>query len=262
MHLEVNNLQKEFPTKQGAVTALKNINMHVETGEFVCVIGASGSGKSTLLRLVAGLDFPSAGEIKVDQVPVIGPGRDRGMVFQQYTLYPWLNVAKNVEFGLKLQGISRAKRKERVDYYLNVVGLTQFKNALPKALSGGMKQRVAIARALACEPKILLMDEPFGALDVQTKETMQQFLLEIWRRTGTSILMITHDVEEAVFLAQRIYVLTARPGTVQREFNINLPSEEEARSYHVKSLTEFQQYRETITQMLRDNTVEQEVMVG
>ncbi|MFP4338450.1 MAG: ABC transporter ATP-binding protein [Halothece sp.] len=262
MHLEVNNLHKEFPTKQETVTALKNINMHVETGEFVCVIGASGSGKSTLLRLIAGLDDPSGGEIKVDQVPVIGPGRDRGMVFQQYTLYPWLNVAKNVEFGLKLQGISRSQRKERVNYYLNVVGLTQFKNALPKALSGGMKQRVAIARALASEPKILLMDEPFGALDVQTKENMQQFLLDVWRRTGTSILMITHDVEEAVFLAQRIYVLSARPGTVKREFNIHLPMEEEVQSYHIKALPEFQQYRENITQMLRNSTVEQEVMVS
>lgn len=262
MHLEVNNLHKEFPTKQETVTALKNINMHVETGEFVCVIGASGSGKSTLLRLIAGLDDPSGGEIKVDQVPVIGPGRDRGMVFQQYTLYPWLNVAKNVEFGLKLQGIPRGKRKERVNYYLNVVGLTQFKNALPKALSGGMKQRVAIARALASEPKILLMDEPFGALDVQTKENMQQFLLDVWRRTGTSILMITHDVEEAVFLAQRIYVLSARPGTVKREFNIHLPMEEEVQSYHIKALPEFQQYRENITQMLRNSTVEQEVMVS
>ena len=262
MHLEVNNLQKEFSTKQETVTALKNINMHVETGEFVCVIGASGSGKSTLLRLIAGLDYPSGGQIKVDQVPVIGPGRDRGLVFQQYTLYPWLNVAKNVEFGLKLQGIPRGKRKERVNYYLNVVGLTQFKNALPKALSGGMKQRVAIARALASEPKILLMDEPFGALDVQTKENMQQFLLEVWRRTGTTILMITHDVGEAVFLAQRIYVLSSRPGTVKREFNINLPENEQgARSYHVKALPEFQQYRENITQMLRDSTVEQEVMV-
>lgn len=263
MHLEAKNLNKVFPTKQGAITALKNINLHVETGEFVCVIGASGSGKSTLLRLIAGLDYPSDGEITVDQVPVIGPGRDRGMVFQQYTLYPWLNVAKNVEFGLKLQGIPRSQRQEQVAYYLNVVGLTQFKKALPKALSGGMKQRVAIARALASEPKILLMDEPFGALDVQTKETMQQFLLEVWRRTGTSILMITHDVEEAVFLAQRIYVLSARPGTVQKELNIQLPANEEgARSYHVKSLYEFQQYRETITQMLRDSPVEQEVIVG
>lgn len=263
MHLEVANLSKDFPTKEGKVSALKNINLHIETGEFVCAVGASGSGKSTLLRLIAGLDSPTSGEITVDKVPVIGPGRDRGMVFQRYTLYPWLNVAKNVEFGLKLQGISRAQRRERVAYYLDVVGLTQFRKSLPKALSGGMKQRVAIARALACEPKILLMDEPFGALDVQTKESMQQFLLEVWRRTGTTILMITHDVEEAVFLSQRIYVLTARPGTVKQEFEINLPENEQgARSYHVKSLSDFQRYREQITQLLRDSTVEQEVMVG
>ena len=262
MHLEVKNLGKEFPSKQGNVVALENINLHVETGEFVCAVGASGSGKSTLLRLIAGLDFPTSGEITVDYTPIIGPGRDRGLVFQRYTLYPWLNVTKNVEFGLKLQGIPRAERRERVSYYLNVVGLTQFKEALPKALSGGMKQRVAIARALACEPKILLMDAPFGALDVQTKETMQQFLLEIWRRTGTTILMITHDVEEAVFLSQRIYVLSARPGTVQEELNINLPENEQgARSYHVKRLSEFQNYRETITELLRNHTREQVTIV-
>ena len=223
-------------------------------------MGASGSGKSTLLRLIAGLDYPTAGTITVDYTPIIGPGRDRGMVFQRYTLYPWLNVEKNVEFGLKLQGIPRAERKERVSYYLEVVGLTHFKYALPKALSGGMKQRVAIARALAGQPKILLMDEPFGALDVQTKETMQQFLLELWRSTGTTILMITHDVEEAVFLAQRIYVLSARPGTIQAEVMINLP-DQEARSYHTKSLSEFQRYREQITELLRNSTVEQKVTI-
>ena len=262
MHLEVKQLCKAFPTKQGKIVALRNINLHVETGEFVCAVGASGSGKSTLLRLIAGLDYPTSGEITVDKRPIIGPGRDRGMVFQRYTLYPWLTVAKNVEFGLKLQGIRKAERRERISYYLNVVGLTEFKDVLPKALSGGMKQRVAIARALACEPKILLMDEPFGALDVQTKETMQQFLLEVWRRTGTTILMITHDVEEAVFLSQRIYVLSARPGTIQRELEIHLPNNEEgARSYHVKALPEFQRYREQITQLLKNSTVEQEVMV-
>ena len=262
MHLEIKNLGKEFITKQGKIVALENINLHVETGEFVCAVGASGSGKSTLLRLIAGLDTPSSGEITVDYTPIIGPGRDRGMVFQRYTLYPWLTVAKNVEFGLKLQGISPKERQERVSYYLNVVGLTHFKSALPKALSGGMKQRVAIARALACQPKILLMDEPFGALDVQTKEIMQQFLLEIWRRTGTTILMITHDVEEAVFLSQRIYVLSARPGTVQKEVQVNLPTDQEkGRSYHVKTLSDFQWYRENITQLLRNSTVEQELMV-
>ncbi|AFZ44099.1 ABC transporter related protein [Halothece sp. PCC 7418] len=261
MHLEVKNLYKEFPTKQGKFLALKDINLHIESGELVCAVGASGSGKSTLLRLIAGLDYPTSGEITVDNIPIIGPGRDRGMVFQRYTLYPWLNVAKNVEFGLKLQGVPRAERRDRISYYLNVVGLTQFKDALPKALSGGMKQRVAIARALACEPKILLMDEPFGALDVQTKETMQQFLLDIWQRTSTTILMITHDVEEAVFLAQRIYVLSARPGTVQEEVKINLPEHQiERGSYHVKALSEFQQYREKITQLLKQNSVEQEIL--
>ncbi|HEY9877166.1 MAG TPA: ABC transporter ATP-binding protein, partial [Leptolyngbyaceae cyanobacterium] len=214
MHLQISNLYKQFPTRNGALTALKDINMRVETGEFICAVGASGSGKSTLLRLVAGLETPTSGEITVDGVPVAGPGADRGMVFQHYTLYPWMTVQKNVEFGPKLQGLSAKEQRERASHYLDVVGLAQFSRALPKELSGGMKQRVAIARALACHPKILLMDEPFGALDIQTKETMQQFTLNLWKRLGISILMITHDVSEAVFLSQRIYIMSARPGTV------------------------------------------------
>ncbi len=252
MHLEINHLYKQFPVRDGVLTALKDINLHIETGEFVCVVGASGSGKSTLLRLVAGLDQPSSGEIIVDGQPVLGPGADRGMVFQRYTLYPWMTVQKNVEFGLNLQGIAKAERRQRASYYLNVVGLDQFATALPKELSGGMKQRVAIARALACQPKILLMDEPFGALDVQTKESMQEFLLDLWRQTGTSILMITHDVEEAVFLSQRIYVLSARPGTVQQEFEIDLPCD---RDYHIKRLSKFHTYREEIMDLLRGREV-------
>ncbi|MEL6788331.1 MAG: ABC transporter ATP-binding protein, partial [Cyanobacteria bacterium J06607_15] len=184
MHLEISHLYKQFPTKNEPLIALKDINMHVAKGEFVCVVGASGSGKSTLLRLVAGLDFPTSGSITVDYNPVVGPGADRGMVFQKYTLYPWLTVQKNVEFGLKLLGIDRHKRREFASYYLDMVGLTKFAKSLPKQLSGGMKQRVAIARALATKPKILLMDEPFGALDIQTKETMQQFLLELWLKAG------------------------------------------------------------------------------
>ncbi|WP_346291839.1 ABC transporter ATP-binding protein [Sphaerothrix gracilis] len=248
MHLEISHLYKQFPTQSGPLVALKDINLQVETGELVCVVGASGSGKSTLLRLVAGLDQPTAGTIAVDSQPVTGPGADRGMVFQRYTLYPWMTVQKNVEFGLKLQGIKSPKRRETASYYLDVVGLTQFAQALPKELSGGMKQRVAIARVLASQPKILLLDEPFGALDVQTKERMQQFLLELWERTGISILMITHDVEEAVFLAQRIYVLTAHPGTVQRELKIDLPRD---RNYHIRRQPRFQAYREDITDLLR-----------
>ena len=248
MHLEVSNLSKQFQTRQGSLVALKNINMHVETGEFVCAVGASGSGKSTLLRLVAGLDFPTSGEITVDDEWVIGPGADRGMVFQSYTLYPWMTVQKNVEFGLKLQGLGAHARRQKASYYLNMVGLSQFAQSLPKELSGGMKQRVAIARALANQPKILLMDEPFGALDVQTKETMQQFLRELWQRTGTSILMITHDVGEAVFLSQRIYVLTARPGTILQEVKVELPSD---RTYTVRRDPQFHAYQDEILDLLR-----------
>lgn len=248
MHLEVNHLYKQFQTRKGSLLVLKDINLHVETGEFVCAVGASGSGKSTLLRLIAGLDMPTGGEITVDGIRVIGPGADRGMVFQSYTLYPWMSVAKNVGFGLEMQGISKAEQRSRVTYYLDVVGLTEFAHAFPRELSGGMKQRVAIARALACQPKILLMDEPFGALDVQTKEAMQQFLLDLWQRTGTTILMITHDVEEAVFLSQRVYVLTARPGTIRQELQVELPGD---RSYKIKRKSLFQDYRDEIMDLLR-----------
>lgn len=247
-HLEVSNLHKQFKTRNGSLVALKDINLNIQEGEFICAVGASGSGKSTLLRLVAGLDTPTAGEILVDGVRVTGPGPDRGMVFQKYTLYPWMNVAQNVEFGLKLQGVSRTQRRERAAHYLEVVGLSQFTQSLPKELSGGMQQRVAIARALASAPKILLMDEPFGALDAQTKESMQQFLLELWRRTGTTILMITHDVEEAVFLSQRIYVLTSRPGSIKTELTMDLPRE---RTYHTKSNSTFQDCKETVLNLLR-----------
>ena len=248
MHLEISHLHKVFPTKKGAVIALDNINMHVETGEFVCVVGASGSGKSTLLRLIAGLDFPTGGEITVDNAIVMGPGADRGMVFQKYTLYPWMNVQKNVEFGLKLLGFTPKARREEASYYLNIVGLAEFAKSYPKELSGGMKQRVAIARALATSPKILLMDEPFGALDIQTKENMQQFLLEIWRKTGCTILMITHDVQEAVFLSQRVYVLSSRPGTVKKEIIIDLPRD---RDYKIKRQPEFHQQADRIIDLLR-----------
>ena len=247
MHLEVLGLHKQFATAKETVVALQDVNLHVEQSEFVCVVGASGSGKSTLLRLVAGLEMPTEGTVEVDGETVIGPGADRGMVFQDYTLYPWMTVQKNVEFGLKLQGIDRLTRREQASYYLDMVGLVDFAQALPKQLSGGMKQRVAIARALTSRPKILLMDEPFGALDVQTKESMQQFMLELWERTDTSILMITHDVREAVFLAQRIYVMSARPGTVQAEIVVKLGRSRDA---HTRDLPEFITYQDEIMAQL------------
>ncbi len=250
MHLKISHLHKQFQTKKGSIIALKDINLHVETGEFVCTVGASGSGKSTLLRLIAGLDLPTSGEIIVDKQQVTGPGADRGMVFQKYTLYPWMTVQKNVEFGLKLLNCSAQKRKETASYYLDIVGLANFAKSLPKELSGGMKQRVAIARALATNPKILLMDEPFGALDIQTKENMQQFLLEIWRKTGSTIFMITHDIGEAVFLSQRVYVLSSQPGTVKQEVKIDLPSD---RDYRIKRQAIFHQQENQIIDLLRSS---------
>ena len=252
MYLQITKLHKNFDTKQGPLVVLKDINMNIQRGEFICAVGASGSGKSTLLRQIAGLDTPTAGEVKIDGVSVTGPGPDRGMVFQHYTLFPWMNVQENAEFGLKLQGLPKKERREKASYYLNVTGLTSFSRTLPKALSGGMKQRVAIARALASEPKVMLMDEPFGALDIHTKESMHEFMLELWERTNLTIFMITHDVEEAVFLSNRIYALSARPGTVSKEISIKLPE----RTQNVKRLSIFHDYRDELMALLRGHPKE------
>jgi NitT/TauT family transport system ATP-binding protein len=247
MYLQVNSLNKQFGTKNGNLVVLKDINMTIEQGEFICAVGASGSGKSTLLRQIAGLDRPTSGEVRIDGVAITGPGPDRGMVFQHYTLFPWMSVQENAEFGLKLQGISHKARREQASYYLSIVGLSEFAKSLPSELSGGMKQRVAIARALALEPKVLLMDEPFGALDVHTKESMHEFMLDLWRRTNITVFMITHDVEEAVFLANRIYALGARPGTVRKVMSIDLPD----RSQTVKRHSIFHDYRDELMELLR-----------
>jgi NitT/TauT family transport system ATP-binding protein len=247
MFLEINGLNKHFSTQKRPLVVLKDINMSIDQGEFVCTVGASGSGKSTLLRQIAGLDTPTTGEVRIDGKRVNGPGQDCGMVFQHYTLYPWMNVQRNTEFGLKLRGVPKKERREQASYYLNVVGLEKFATSLPKDLSGGMKQRVAIARALACEPKILLMDEPFGALDIHTKESMHQFMIDLWQRTNITIFMITHDVEEAVFLSHRIYALGSRPGTVRREMHINLPE----RTPSVKRHVTFHDYRDELMELMR-----------
>lgn len=249
MFIQVNNLHKNFDTKNGKLLVLKDINMIIEEGEFISAVGASGSGKSTLLRQIAGLDKPCFGEVKVDGKIITAPGPDRGMVFQHYTLYPWLTVQENTEFGLKLQGLNKKERKEKASYYLSVVGLTNFAKSLPKELSGGMKQRVAIARSLTSEPKVLLMDEPFGALDIHTKESMHEFILDLWKRTKLTIFMITHDVEEAVFLSDRIYALGSRPGTVRKEMTINLPE----RTAQVKRHRDFHDYRDELMELMRSH---------
>jgi NitT/TauT family transport system ATP-binding protein len=221
--LEVRHLGKRFATPQGECTALNDISFKTHRREFVCVIGPSGCGKSTLIRILAGLERPTSGEVLLDGKPVEGPGADRGMVFQGYTLFPWLTVKKNVMFGLKMNGLGAGQAEREALQWLDIVGLSKFANVYPHQLSGGMKQRVAIARALAMRPRILLMDEPFGALDAQTRTKMQSYLLDIWRNVDITILFITHDLDEAIFLADRILVLKANPGEVQELIEVPVP---------------------------------------
>jgi NitT/TauT family transport system ATP-binding protein len=211
--------------RYGSFTALSDISLDVPDGQFVCLVGASGSGKSTLLSLLAGLTTPTNGRIALNDGVVTGPGPDRGLVFQSGAVYPFRTVERNVGFGLELLDLSRAERRRRVDWYLAETGLTALRGKLPKQLSGGQRQRVAIARALACEPSVLLLDEPFGALDVQTKEDMQLFIRQVWRDTGTTVVMVTHDVEEAVFLGQRVVVLACDPGRVAADLPVDLPAD-------------------------------------
>ena len=213
--LQVREAGRIFSSPKGEIEALKNINFEVKDGEFLSVIGQSGCGKSTLIRILAGLETTTSGEALLDGQPITGPGPDRGMVFQSYTLFPWLTVKKNVMFGLEVSGKSMADAEKTALQWIELVGLKKFANAYPHELSGGMKQRTSIARALANQPRILLMDEPFGALDAQTRAQMQAYLLDIWAHIKTTILFITHDLEEAVYLADRILVLGAGPGHVK-----------------------------------------------
>jgi NitT/TauT family transport system ATP-binding protein len=212
--LEVDKLRKEFDSSHGRHVAISEISFEVRRREFVCVLGPSGCGKSTLIRILAGLDFPTGGDVRLDGHTVRGPGSDRGMVFQGYTLFPWLTVKQNVMFGLKVGGKPGHLAESEAREWIALVGLSKFENHYPHQLSGGMKQRVAIARALANNPRILLMDEPFGALDAQTRAQMQSYLMQIWRQIDVTILFITHDLDEAVYLADRILVLGANPGRV------------------------------------------------
>jgi NitT/TauT family transport system ATP-binding protein len=244
MELLVQNLCKRFGDK----TVLEDINFSMQSGEFVTFVGSSGCGKSTLLRLIAGLDHPSGGRIQVDGYPVEGPGPDRGMVFQKYSLYPWLNAADNVAFGMRLQGMTSADVRDRTAYFLEVVGLRDAATKLPRELSGGMQQRVAIARALATNPSVLLLDEPFGALDLQNRETMQDFLHKLWQRTGLTVLLITHDVEEALVLAQRVHVLAPNPGRIIRSLDVTLDKSD---LDQLRLSAEFLQLRRSLSGSLR-----------
>jgi NitT/TauT family transport system ATP-binding protein len=204
------------------VVAIRDLNLSVGENEFVSLIGPSGCGKSTFLLMAAGLDEPSAGELFFNGDPVEGPGEKRGMVFQSYTLYPWLTVAENIRFALQKSSLGANEQKSLVDEFVSLVGLKGFENAYPNQLSGGMRQRVAIARALVYRPQMLLMDEPFGALDAQTRRLMQELLLRIWESHRTTVLFVTHDIEEALLLSDRVYVMSARPGTLKTEVKVDL----------------------------------------
>ena len=221
--VEIRDLVKKFQTRNGEVVALNGVDLSIQDKEFVCVVGPSGCGKSTLLNMIGGLDAPTSGEILVDGKEVDGPSPKRGIVFQQYALFPWLTVEKNVQFGLKLQGMPRERMEQVTEKYLRAVGLENFAHSYPKELSGGMKQRVAIARAYAVNPEVLLMDEPFGALDAQTRVQLQTELLETWEHEQKTCFFITHDVEEAIILAQRVVIMSARPGRVKDIVDIDIP---------------------------------------
>ena len=245
--LSIEQVGKTFDTGGNVVEALSDINLKIAANELAVIVGPSGCGKSTLLNIVAGLEQASSGTITMNGSSIEGPGADRGMVFQSYTLFPWLTVQQNVEFGLKIKGINPKQRQETARHYINLVGLDGFGSALPKELSGGMKQRVAIARALANKPEMLLMDEPFGALDAQTRLVMQELLLTVWEQERTTILFITHDIDEAVLLADNVYVMSRRPGRIRTQIQVPIPR---PRDHRATVSSEFSAIKKEIMEML------------
>jgi NitT/TauT family transport system ATP-binding protein/sulfonate transport system ATP-binding protein len=248
--LVIEGVSRVFPGVQGGqpTQALQPTNLSIEDNDFITILGPSGCGKSTLLRIVAGLDAPTAGKVLLDGAPVTGPGRDRGMVFQSYTLFPWLTVEENIRFGLREQAMPIARQREIASHYVERVGLAGFERHYPKMLSGGMQQRTAIARALANDPKILLLDEPFGALDHQTRGLMQELLLGIWEAERKTVLFVTHDIEEAIFMANRVVVMTARPGRVKDDVPVSLPH---PRHYTLKTSADFSALKARLTEEIR-----------
>jgi NitT/TauT family transport system ATP-binding protein len=241
-----------YDTLEGAVEAVRDASIHVDPGEFVSIIGPSGCGKSTLLNAVAGFLKPTRGKVAVDGDPVARPSADRGMVFQQYSLFPWKTVRENVEFGLKMKGMERSKRETSARTLLGLAGLLAFENQYPENLSGGMKQRVGIIRALATGPKVLLLDEPFGSLDAQTRLIMQQILTNMWQRLKTSVLFVTHDIDEAIFLSDRVYCMTARPGTIKAEIAIPLGR---PRQQSMMMSSEFLALRRGLMSLIREESL-------
>ncbi|WP_205910856.1 ABC transporter ATP-binding protein [Paroceanicella profunda] len=252
--IEIEGVARTFPGGRGRspTRALEPVNLSVAEKDFVTILGPSGCGKSTLLRIVAGLDEATEGVVRLPSGPVSGPGPDRGMVFQSYTLFPWLTVAENIAFGLREKGLPRAERADIVAFYVDKVGLRGFEGHHPRQLSGGMQQRVAIARALANDPAVLLLDEPFGALDNQTRSLMQELLLQIWEADQKTVLFVTHDIEEAIFLGSRCVVMTARPGRVKADIPIPLPH---PRLYKLKTAPEFMTLKERLTEEIREEAI-------
>ena len=247
--LSIRGVSRTFTSARGKATqALLPVDFEVRENDFVTILGPSGCGKSTMLRIVAGLDFPTTGQVVLDGQPVEGPGADRGMVFQSYTLFPWLTIEQNIRFGLRERGMGLAEQKDRSDYFISKVGLRGFEQHFPKQLSGGMQQRTAIARALANDPKILLMDEPFGALDNQTRVLMQELLLGIWEAERKTVMFVTHDIDEAIFMANRVAVFSARPGRIKSEIAVNLPH---PRHYTIKTSPEFMDLKARLTEEIR-----------
>lgn len=252
--LVIEGVGRVFPGVRGGAptTALEPTSIKVADNDFITILGPSGCGKSTLLRIVAGLDHPTSGQVLLDGQPVRAPGPDRGMVFQSYTLFPWLTVKQNICFGLREKGVPQAQQDRIAAHYIEQVGLRGFENHFPKMLSGGMQQRTALARALANDPKILLLDEPFGALDNQTRALMQELLLGIWEAHRKTVLFVTHDIDEAIFMANRVAVMTARPGRIKTELKIELPH---PRHYTVKTSPEFSFYKARLTEEIRVETI-------
>ena len=247
--VSIQAVSRVFETAKGQRTqALQPVDFEVRDNDFVTILGPSGCGKSTLLRIVAGLDHATSGRVLLDGVPVEGPGADRGMVFQSYTLFPWLTIEQNIRFGLRERGMLESAQKERAAYFIAKVGLRGFEQHFPKQLSGGMQQRTAIARALANDPKILLMDEPFGALDNQTRVLMQELLLGIWEAERKTVLFVTHDIDEAIFMANRVAVFSARPGRIKTELAVQLAH---PRHYTIKTSPEFMDLKARLPEEIR-----------